>query len=319
MIFLKPPKFWYTRVSFTLRCILLPISRVYHFFARRNYRKNYLYHSSIPDVIAIGGITIGGSGKTVVVQSLCGILQKKIAIVSRGYGRSSNSCVKVNPDIHSAQDVGDEPLTLSKHATVFVCADRSIAAKQAELEGFDCIILDDGIMQRYLATTKRIIVIDSTQRLGNGEILPLGPNRISPDIAMGNANAICIITNDDNRNIEWLPNPQNLPVIFAKVQYDFSQITADRIIAFCGIGHPQKFFTSLSQFNVIEEITFPDHYPFSHKHINELIKLSQIHSAQLVTTEKDYMRIPKKYRQFFSFVPIKLKWDNLKMLLDAIS
>ncbi len=316
MIFLKTPKFWQRKPNLFLRYFLKPISLIYSFFAEKNYFKPYEYKSEKSEVIAVGAVTVGGSGKTIVVKSLCEILKKhgkKIAILSRGYGRSSDSCTKVNYSSHTYKEVGDEPLLLSKSAPVFVSKNRAQSAKCAEDENYNCLILDDGLMQRYLQPSKKFIVIDNSQKFGNGEILPLGPNRLNTKTILADADAIFVLGNDSSKDVSWIDAPANTPIIFGKLQSDFSLIKKD-VIAFCGIGYPEKFFNSLKGFKVIKKISFPDHSPFSDEVLKRLIESSKLFNAQLVTTEKDFMRIPEKYRAFVSFIPVTIKWENENLL-----
>ena len=320
MMFFNTPKFWYKVPSFWLRISLKPISVVYSFFAEKNYRRPYKYESKV-EVIAVGALTVGGSGKTVVVKSLCELLQKvgkKVAVLSRGYGRSSEECIKVDVNKFSFQEVGDEPLLLAQDFPVFVCKDRSVSAQLAEKEGFDCLILDDGIVQKYVKPTKRIIVIDNQQKIGNGELFPLGPNRLRANLALEKATAVLILGSKIDKDISWLGIENDCPVIFGQIQSDFSSIKKS-IIAFCGIGYPEKFFNSLSNFELIDKVSFPDHAPFTNEDIELLIQKAKNANAQLVTTEKDFMRIPKKYREYISYIPIKIVWENANQLLSLIN
>lgn len=319
MIFFDTPKFWYKTPGFWTKVFLKPISVVYDFFARRNYKQPYKYKSNV-EVIAVGALTVGGAGKTVVVKSLCELLQKegkKIAILSRGYGSTSDECIKVDANRFSFQQVGDEPLLLAQNFPVFVCKDRAKSAQLAEKEGFNCLILDDGIMQRYLEPTKRLIVIDDQQRIGNGELFPLGPNRLSVDIATAEASAVIILGKTVEQDRNWLKIDNALPIVRGQIQSDFSCIQKS-IIAFCGIGYPEKFFNSLSNFEVVAKIAFPDHFPFSNEDIERLIQKAKHVHAQLVTTEKDLMRIPKKYRPYVHSIPIKINWENEKQLMNLL-
>ncbi|MDR0968703.1 MAG: tetraacyldisaccharide 4'-kinase, partial [Holosporaceae bacterium] len=142
MIFLKTPKFWSEKPNFALKVALKPISEIYSYVSTKNYFKDYKYKSAKSRVVAIGGITVGGSGKTVVVQSICEILKRrKIAVLSRGFGRSSDEILRVDNKIHSYKEAGDEPLALSNSAPVYVGKDRSESAKLAERDGFNFLIL----------------------------------------------------------------------------------------------------------------------------------------------------------------------------------
>ena len=324
MIF-KTPKFWYKDANVILRCILYPISKIYAFFAWLNYKRGYKYKSKKSKVIAIGGITAGGSGKTIVAASLCEILKninKKPAIISRGFGRSSKETFIVDDRIHTFKDVGDEPLLLSKYADVFVGKDRANSAKLAEKEGYDFFILDDGVTQKYLYPDVKFVVIDNSQGFGNGEMLPLGPNRLNFNIIKKDIDAAIIITSDvfENTKKNESKIPNSIPRVLGYLEHDFSNIKLhERVFAFCGIGYPKKFFDSLYQkLDVVKTLSFPDHHPFSNDDIIDLISEAKTHNAKLVTTEKDLMRIPKRFHEFVSTVPVKIIWKDTAKLVSFL-
>ncbi|MBR1734293.1 MAG: tetraacyldisaccharide 4'-kinase [Alphaproteobacteria bacterium] len=316
-MFLKAPKFWYQiPVNENLKKYLKPISNIYKYFAKVNYSLPYRYKSSKSYVIAIGGVTIGGSGKTPVVASLCETLSttdQKAAILSRGYGRTSNKILKVDNKIHTFKDVGDEPLLLSEYCDVFVSADRRQSAIMAEESGHTLLILDDGLTQRDLQPDAKIVVIDSSQGFGNGEMLPLGPNRLSFDI-LKDINGIALIKLSKYESVHMITDniPKNIPLIVGYFEEDFSKVKeASCFVAFCGIGYPQKFFNSLEKrLHIVEKIEFPDHHPFTDEEIVDLVDEVQRHGAGLITTEKDLCRIPKRYHHLISTTSIKVVWEN---------
>lgn len=323
---LKTPKFWYqSDINVLLKCILYPISKIYSLIAKFNYGKKYKYKSTKSKVIAIGGITAGGSGKTIVVASICDILKKidkKPAIISRGFGRLSKKTFIVDNKIHSFNNVGDEPLLLSQYADIFVGKDRAKSARLAEQNGYNLFILDDGITQKYLYPNIKIIVIDNSQKFGNGEMLPLGPNRLNFDIIKKDIDAVIIITSNEVENTEEIKSKisDSIPVIYGYLEQNLSNIKAGtRIFAFCGIGYPQKFFDSLSQkLNLVKTLSFPDHHPFSDNDIINLIDEAKVHNAKLVTTEKDLMRIPKRFHAFIAVVSVKIIWKDTAKLVSLL-
>jgi tetraacyldisaccharide 4'-kinase len=259
--------------------------------------------------MAIGGITAGGSGKTMVVQSICEILMaqnKRVAILSRGYGRSRKESLCVDNKIHTYRDVGDESLLLSNVAPVYVSSDRYKSATLAESEGFDFFILDDGITQKSLKPDIKLVVVDEEQRFGNGEMLPLGPNRLNFEKIKADIDGIIILGKEKK---EIPIDTCDIPVYRGEIWQDFSKIKK-RIIVFCGIGYPDKFFNSFVDFKIVEKITFPDHYPYSIDDMEKLIFKANSSNAQLITTEKDFMRIPIKYRSSVTIVPARIVWDT---------
>jgi tetraacyldisaccharide 4'-kinase len=319
---IRAPKFWYTdQLNPVLKYLLCPISNIYSYFTSLNYKKDYKSKSAKARVIAIGGITAGGSGKTAVAASICEMLnnvKKKSAVLSRGFGRSSNGTFLVDAKKHNFKAVGDEPLLLSRYAEVFVGADRSKTCRMAEQKKHDIIILDDGLTQRDLKVDAKFVVIDSSQGFGNGYMLPLGPNRLNFDIVSSDITAVIIIKNSKNEDVKELMKkiPGNIPIIQGYMEQDLSKIkNNERVLAFCGIGYPQKFFDSLkSKLNVIKAMDFPDHYPFTDDDITDVLGEAKLCSAKLVTTEKDLVRIPKKYHSFITAIPVKVVWQDAEKL-----
>ncbi|MDR2724212.1 MAG: tetraacyldisaccharide 4'-kinase [Holosporaceae bacterium] len=310
MLSWKAPRFWYRSPALLLKIILKPIAKIYSFISTRNYKKEYKYRSSKAKVIAVGGITVGGSGKTMVVRSICKILKaqnKKVAILSRGYGRSGKDTLLVDGKIHSYQNVGDEPFLLSSEVPVYVGEDRFESAMLAEASGYEFLILDDGITQKFLKPDIKLVVVDNEQRFGNGEMLPLGPNRLNFEKIKEDIDGIIILGRGKKRNFI---NAYDIPVFYGEIHQDFSKIKKKKIIVFCGIGYPDKFFDSFVNFETIEKIAFSDHYPFSSDDMEKLILKANNCHAQLVTTEKDFVRIPAKYRSAIIAVSAQIFWED---------
>lgn len=297
---LKNPKFWYGTPGIFSKIFLGSCSLLYGYFARKNYRKAHQYSLEKQKVIAVGGLTSGGSGKTIVTQFIVETLLKngkKTAVLSRGYGRKSHETLRVDPDVHTYKEVGDEPLLLSKYCPVFVGKNR---AESAEFAGgdFDYFVMDDGLVQRYLKPDLRILVVDGMQKIGNGYLLPLGPNRLKFD---------------------WLKNDIDAVVSFNKFSLDFTPTFSGKfqrsqvpgaVIAFCGLGYPQKFFESLGNCSVIKRIAFPDHHAYTDKEIRHLLDMKHHFSATLVTTMKDFVKIPPKYRDSVIPLPVNVVIDG---------
>ncbi len=307
MKFFKSPEFWYKEPTFVQRLLLKPISEVYRFVSNYRYQMPYEVLLSGKKIIAVGGVTIGGSGKTVVVSSICKILKEKgksVAVLSRGYGRELGRALKVDNSIHTYKDVGDEPLLLSKQFDVFVGKNRAEIADMAD--EYEYLVLDDGVSQRYLAPTKKILVIDDEQLFGNGEMLPLGPNRLDFEKIKSDIDAIFVLGRGKSGGKMSF---NDVPVYFGKIVQNFGDISG-RLMVFCGLGYPKKFFNVFSNFEVAKAIAFPDHYPYKEYEIQNLISESFRLGAQLVTSEKDLMRIPKQYWSQIKTVGVDVVWED---------
>lgn len=311
MVFFNTPEFWYKDPGLLRKLCLKPISEIYR--AVSSYRYHLPCDVSLHEkkVIAVGGITAGGSGKTVVVSSICKMLKennKKFAILSRGYGRNTSEALKVDNNIHSYKDVGDEPLMLSKQFDVFVGKNRAETADMAlsVIDGCEYLILDDGLTQKYLEPTKKIVVISNDQLFGNGEMLPLGPNRLDFDEIKSDIDALFILKREGDNDVASF---ENIPVCYGNIKQNFENISG-RIMVFCGLGYPQKFFRIFSNFEVAKTIAFPDHYPYKDEEIGAMLAEAFRLRAQLVTTEKDLMRIPSKYWSQIKTVGIDVVWES---------
>lgn len=301
MVFFNTPKFWYHPPSTFLKKLERAYLRVFKHICRSEYKH-------IPEIktIAVGGLTVGGAGKTPVTRYIYEQLQTagyNPVICLRGYGRSSNENILVDVNKHTFADVGDEALMLANHARVIVSKNRKEGLDIAKSIGADFFILDDGFEQRDVRPHIKILVIDGYQGAGNELLFPFGPLRESFEKRI-NAADIIFLLNDDLHNLQ-----KRIPktVISARVISDVSNIGND-IVAFSGLGMNEKFFHALKEnFNVIKTFGFPDHYPYKEQDIVEILQCGY----QVVTTEKDYQRLPDCMKDRVKYVPIELAVDNV--------
>lgn len=304
MIFFSTPKFWYRKDPGIFLSSMSEISGFIHGFFNK---KEYKFNPSIK-TIAIGGITVGGAGKTPVARYLGKILTEygyNPAICLRGYGRKTDEDIVVDLSKHKFEDVGDEALLLAKEAKVIVAKSRKNGHDIAVKLGCDVLILDDGLSQRDILPTCKILVIDGYQGAGNGLMFPFGPLRQKILPASQDADLIFLV-NEDLHGLSQILSD----CVKCKTVPDFSGIQKN-IIAFSGLGMNEKFFASLRQhFNVIKEFGYPDHYPYKDE---DLVNMSK-YGIQLVTTEKDFQRIPLHLRENVKYVKINLECNDREKL-----
>lgn len=317
-MFLHPPRFWYNKSPLAL--LLLPFSIIYYVATQLKTKRITPYKASVP-VICVGNVTVGGTGKTPIAVALA---QMAIAnsitpcFLSRGYGGSLTGPVKVSPIIHTAKDVGDEPLLLATTADTWVCRDRTKGADAAIKAGAKLIIMDDGFQNPALFKDISLLVIDGSKGFGNGYMLPAGPLREPLSSAFQRANMV-IVMGDDEQNLADLITK---PIINAKtLPQNNAKYHGKRYLAFAGIGNPSKFFTTLKATGAIIVSThaFPDHYPYTAKDIAWLQKQAMALEAQLITTEKDAVRLPPKERGEIETLEIKIEWkdeEQIRLLLN---
>ena len=311
---MKAPGFWYQKrgiVSFAL----MPLALLYQLGAnlRRYFAKPYV---SVTPVICIGNIVAGGAGKTPVALAIARLLKARGALpvfVTRGYGGTEHGPVRIDALRHTAHEVGDEALLLARSAPVFIGRDRAKAINFAESQGTH-ILLDDGLQNPNIKPNIAFLVIDGQAGLGNGCILPAGPLRESFDTALKRVTAIIVVG-------PTLPDHiQNAgrPVITARLQPNLPEgfDRAKRYIAFAGIGRPEKFLASCAEEKliIIGQKTFADHHMFSHADLDKLRQWAKSEQAQLLTTEKDWVRLPGDMQDITATFPVRLIFDNPALL-----
>lgn len=261
--------------------------------------------------ICVGNLTAGGAGKTPVVLSLAALLRdrgRKPHILSRGYGGSLQGPLQVDPARHSAREVGDEPLLLAAAAPTWIGADRIASARAAIDAGADLLLLDDGFQNPALAYDIALVVIDAGYGAGNGRVMPAGPLREPVAAALKRATAIVLIgakaTTLDLRG---------LPVLAAQLAPRAGEdFNSAKVFAFAGIGRPAKFFATLRELGADLAWTrdFPDHHPYSPGELDTLAAAARAKNAALVTTEKDWVRLPPIWRERIRALKVELRWDD---------
>ena len=260
-------------------------------------------------VLSVGNLAVGGTGKTPAVAWLASRLVvsgEKVAVLSRGYGRSERRPLRVEAT-HSAREVGDEPLLLARAlpgVPVYVGADRVALARWAHREGAAWAVLDDGFQHRRLARDVDLLVVDASSPLGNGRLLPAGPLRESPGAAR-RATAVWLRC---ERADAPVPAPfSHLPVIRARhapdavregegARHPLGVLAGTRVLAFAGLARPWGFFSSLSELGaeVVEARVFPDHHAFTGPELAQLARDALRLGARCVTTAKDAVRLPPR-------------------------
>ncbi len=269
-------------------------------------------------VICIGNLTAGGTGKTPVSVSIAELLQKqnkKVCFLTRGYGGTLQG-IKVTPQ-HQAYEVGDEPLLLARQAPVIVNHHRVEGAKQAISQGADYIIMDDGFQNPSLHKDISLLVIDGESGFGNDFCIPAGPLREFSALGLKRAQGI-ILLGEDKKNI--CSRLGKLPIFRGTVVPTCPKNTDANVIAFAGIGRPEKFYNSLKScgFNLIKTYDFPDHHFYEDTDIEKLLAEAKRQNAILYTTAKDIVKIPPKKRDLFNVLEITIQWEDARTLTNFL-
>jgi len=304
-----PPKFWGRKNL--LSSLLVPISWVYR---GGTFISKTLYHpftASVP-VLCVGNLNIGGSGKTPVAISIGKIIKRAgytPHFLTRGYGGSLRKPTQVDPRQHTAKDVGDEALLLSQVAPVWIGANRAVTASLACAAGANYLIMDDGFQNLSLKHDLSLLVIDGKTAFGNGRVLPAGPLREDINSGIRRADAIVLIGEDTKSIAQNI----NLPILQARIQpINTEELHRKKLIAFAGIGRPEKFFDTLRRLpcELILERKFSDHHRFKYSELEEMLTVAKKYDASLITTEKDFVRIPIRYQSSVNVLKVEIKWEN---------
>ena len=309
---MKAPTFWNKKNW--QAWLLFPLGCLYASATSLRMKLKKPYKANVP-VICIGNLTAGGSGKTPTAISIAKILQKQNKnpfFISRGYGGTLQDVV-VNKDVHSAEEVGDEPLLLARQAGVVVNHKRDEAARKAIEEGADIIIMDDGLQNPLLYKDKSIVVVDGAVGLGNGLPIPSGPMREFFSVGIKRADAIVMLGDDVHQIAAKAPQ---LPVFKGKVVPVKPMAKGAKVVAFAGIGRPNKFYQSLQDcnFEIVKTYSFPDHHFYTNDELQQIIKEAEFLQADIYTTAKDMVKIPYKLQPKFKVLDITIDWEDEKAL-----
>lgn len=319
---MRAPDYWQSGPTAAIGHLLSPLGALYAMVTSLRASRQPSWEAPIP-VICLGNLVMGGAGKTLVGTHLARQLIKighNPHIVIRGYGGALSRPTQVDADTHRHHDVGDEALLYAEMTPTWAGADRVASAKCAVDAGADVIIMDDGFQNPSLAKTMSILIFDGNYGVGNGYGFPAGPLREFLGSGIKRADGIV--------GIGQLPQSilsaaHDKPVFIADTvsTSDNEELKGKRIVAFAGIGRPQKFFDSLSAAgaDIVHLARFPDHHNYTDAEIRNLKKEAAIKSATLVTTAKDYVRLSPEMKQTVRAFHVDIKWQNTSAFFDFVA
>ena len=303
---INKPKFWDKRNIDFFALLLLPISLIYIVI---NFIKNINNKGkkfNIP-IICVGNIYIGGTGKTPLAIEIYKILKKlkqKPGFIKKYY-----------------KDQKDEQLLLKSNGETFLDVSRINAIKSLTNKNKNIAILDDGLQENKINYDLSIACFNEIQWIGNGLIIPAGPLRESLE-KLKKINLV-FINGKNNSKINKIIKLKNPKIKIFNTRYKFlnlKKIKKKRVIAFAGIGNPSNFFSQLKDNNIklINTFSFPDHYKYTYNDLKKLIKEAKNKKAILLTTEKDFLRLDKKYKKKINFLSIKLIINKKKLFIQEL-
>ena len=313
------PRFWQKR--FGLALLLLPLCLLWWIGGRVRAWRTTSYKSSLP-VICIGNLTVGGTGKTPTAIMIAGCLRAagwEPAILSRGYGGQTSGPCWVDRQTQTSADVGDEPLLLSQHASVCVSRNRDIGARFIETgQKHDVIIMDDGLQNPQLHKDIILGVFDGAVGIGNGWLMPAGPLRETFSKAIHRLDIVLFNGVDQTSLITRIPETTPIFTAHLEPNSDASDMTGQPFYAFAGIGRPKRFFDSLKSLgaDVAGAVSFADHHHYSTAELLALASAAKALGAQLITTEKDWQRLPIDWQERIATLPVSLAISDGKQ--DAL-
>jgi len=312
---MRAPDFW--RHRGLAAALLSPLGALYGVSVALKAKLSKPFDPGLP-VICVGNLTAGGSGKTPVALALAARLKargEQVFFLTRGYGGAERGPARVEP-AHGAAQMGDEALLLAHTSPAILARDRAQGAVYAVAQGASTIVMDDGHQNFALAKDLSIVVVDGESGFGNGLMIPAGPLREPVAQGLSRADAV-VIMNGGNPDLGGYRGP----VFRARLVVDGENFRGRHVFAFAGIGRPEKFTASLRQAGAIITGTqfFADHHPYSDSEIAAL--KAKAGDAQLVTTEKDLVRLHAKDRAGVAVLPVHARFDDeaaLDRLLDSM-
>jgi tetraacyldisaccharide 4'-kinase len=248
-------------------------------------------------VLCVGNFTVGGAGKTPVSIALAKHAKQmglKPGFLSRGHGGNFRKPHVVDRLNDGARHVGDEPLLLSEHAPVAISPNRAAAARLLlEKHSCDLLIMDDGFQSARIHIDYALVVIDARHGLGNGHVIPGGPLRARLADQLLYADALLKMGEGTGADAVVRTVARAGKPIFEARNHPSGDLIGRRLLAFAGIGHPQKFFDSVVEAGgtVVLTRSFPDHHFYAEDELAELIQMARADGLTLLTTAKDAARL----------------------------
>lgn len=288
---MRAPDFWRHRGVPAL--LLAPLGTLYGLTVALKAMTARPFDAGLP-VICVGNLTAGGSGKTPIAIAIADRLRargEKPFFLTRGYGGTERGPAMASR-AHSAAQMGDEALLLARAAPTVVSRDRAAGARLAKEKGATVLVMDDGHQNFTLRKSLSLVVVDAETGFGNGLRIPAGPLREPVAQGLARADGV-VLMGDGSPDLHGFSGP----LLRAHLKVDGEAFAGKPVFAFAGIGRPEKFVASLQACgaDVVGSCFFDDHHPYTDDEIGQLKAIAG--EAQLVTTEKDFVRLSVAERE----------------------
>jgi len=310
------------------RALLRPASWIWAAATQARISRGHPIDPGIP-VICVGNLTLGGTGKTPVARAVALRLAAggtKAHILIRGYGGRLRGPIRVDAELHSAADVGDEALMMASNSPVWVARDRAAGALAARAGGAEAIVMDDGHQNPSLRKTLSLVVIDGETRdnewpFGDGAVFPAGPMREPLAVGLARADAVVLMMPPD------LPTPDpallalfgDKPVLLARLA-PAATLPAGPQLAFAGIGKPWKMERALiaAGCELADFAPLADHARYDERLLRFLAGRAETLGAGLLTSEKDWVKLPAAWRARVAVWPVEATFEDEAALADLL-
>ncbi|WP_430912512.1 tetraacyldisaccharide 4'-kinase [Methylobacterium sp. sgz302541] len=320
---MRPPRFWAATPAHPLARLLSPLGAAYGGRAAARMERPGA-RAALP-VVCLGNFTLGGAGKTPAALAVAALLRdlgRKPAFLSRGYGGRIAGPAAVDPAAHGAGDVGDEPLLLAACAPTVVSRDRAAGARLCAALGADVVVMDDGLQNPGLAKDLALAVVDAEAGIGNGLPFPAGPLRAPLARQWPHVGGLLLVGEGAaGETLAEEAGRRGLPVHRARLLPGAHDLGGRRLLAFAGIGRPEKFFATLRGIgaDLAETRAFPDHHAYRPHDLAALAEAADRLGAELVTTQKDAVRLAPDFAARVRTLPVALRFADEAAMRAALA
>ena len=305
-MYLKKPSFWDKQISI-LSYLLLPFTifvRINNFLNSK--KKKYL--SKKLKTICVGNIYVGGTGKTPTTIKLYDLIKKiKNASTAKKYYLNQQ----------------DEEILLKRKTKFLTASSRKSILKLAEKKNIEVLIFDDGLQDNQIDYNFKFVCFDGDLGIGNGLLLPAGPLRETIN-SLKKYDVVFIKKGNNLNNLIKLIEKHNKRIKIFITDYKVSKFSkfnrSKKYLIYSGIGNPDSFAKILKQnkVKIVDKIIFPDHHSYSNQDFNFILNKAKQNNAEIITTEKDYVKVPKELQKKIKFLKVNLIIHNEKKLIKFL-